>query len=177
MTDIDWVRLWMPETPVLEILIRGTAMYLGLFVLLRLVLKRQSGSVGITDLLVVVLLADAAQNGMADDYQSIPDGLLLVATIVGWSYALDWLGYRFPAVQRFLNPPPLLLIKDGVLQRRNMRKELITEAELMGQLREQGVDGLERVKCAFMEADGQISVVPVEEHNKPTNGQRRNPVG
>jgi uncharacterized membrane protein YcaP (DUF421 family) len=177
MTDIDWVRLWLPETPVLEIVIRGTAMYLGLFVLLRLVLKRQSGSVGITDLLVVVLLADAAQNGMADDYQSIPDGLILVATIVGWSYALDWLGYRFPTLQRFLNPPLLLLIKDGVLQQRNMRKELITEAELMGQLREQGVDGFERVKCAFMESDGQISVVPVEENNKPTNSQRRNPVG
>ena len=60
-----------------------------MFALLRFVLKREAGTLAITDLLVVVLIADAAQNAMADDYRSVPDGLLLVATIVFWSYALD----------------------------------------------------------------------------------------
>jgi uncharacterized membrane protein YcaP (DUF421 family) len=50
---------------------------------------------GITDLLVIVLIADAAQNGMAGEYRSLTDGLLLVATIVAWSYALNWLAFRF----------------------------------------------------------------------------------
>jgi uncharacterized membrane protein YcaP (DUF421 family) len=52
-----------------------------------------------------------------------------VTTIAGWDYGLDWLGYRCPAVQRFLRPAPLLLIKDGRIQRRNLRQEMITEEE------------------------------------------------
>src|SRR4051794_24523835 len=97
VAQIDWSRMLTFETPLLEIFLRGTLTYLALFALLRLVLKRQQGGMmGVTDLLVIVLIADAAQNAMADDYTSVPDGVLLVVTIVGWSYALDWLGYRFP---------------------------------------------------------------------------------
>lgn len=156
---VNWSRLFVPDTPIIEILLRGSIVYFAIFLLLRLVLKRQAGAVGITDLLVVVLIADAAQNAMADDYHSIPDGLLLVATIVFWSYALDWLGYRFPRLQRLIHPPPLPLVKDGRLLRPNMRRELITEHELMSQLREQGVEDMSSVKMAYMEGDGYISVI------------------
>ncbi|HEX2981271.1 MAG TPA: hypothetical protein VHO48_13460, partial [Anaerolineaceae bacterium] len=104
--NIDWVKIFTPDTPILEIFVRGSVMYLALFVLLRVILKREAGTVGISDLLVVVLLADAAQNGMAGDYQSISDGILLVATIILWSYFLDWLGYRFPRIERLIHPSP-----------------------------------------------------------------------
>ncbi|MES4786098.1 MAG: DUF421 domain-containing protein, partial [Nitrospiraceae bacterium] len=96
---IDWSRIFIPDTPLFEIILRGTLVYLSIFFLLRVLLKRQAGTVGIADLLVVVLIADAAQNAMANDYHSVTDGLLLVATIVFWSYALDWIGFRFPAIQ------------------------------------------------------------------------------
>lgn len=171
MTGVDWTRVFIPDTPLLEIFVRGTIVYLGLFVLLRIVLKRQSGAMGVQDLLVVVLVADAAQNAMADDYHSVPDGLLLVATVVFWSYALDWLGFHWPVFQRLVTPPPLALVKNGTLIRRHMRRELITEDELMAQLRQQGVDSIEKVKVAYMEPDGRISVVC--EDGKPANGAQR----
>ena len=157
--NADWEHVFVPDTPLLEIIVRGTVVYLGLFALLRLVLKRESGAVGITDLLVVVLLADAAQNGLADDYRSIPDGLILVLTIVFWSWALNWLGFRFPIFQALVHPKPLPLVRDGRLLRRNLEKELITEGELMSQLRLQGVDDIAEVSAAYMEGDGRISVI------------------
>jgi uncharacterized membrane protein YcaP (DUF421 family) len=113
----------------------------------------------VTDLLVVVLIADAAQNAMADDYRSLPDGILLVATILFWSFAVDWLGFHYKPIHRLLVPPPLPLIKDGQIIRRNMKQELVTEEELKIQLRQQGVDDISKVKLACMEADGRISVV------------------
>src|SRR3954471_6609151 len=122
---IDLAALFIPETPLLEIFIRGTATYLALFVLLRLTLKRQSGAVGMTDLLVVILIADAAQNAMAGDYRSIADGVVLVATILFWAYAIDWLGYHVPAIERLVHPLPLPLVANGALLPRNMRSELI----------------------------------------------------
>lgn len=157
--DIDWRGIFVPDTPLLETVVRGTVTYLALFALLRFVLKREAGELGITDLLVVVLIADAAQNAMADDYRSVPDGIVLVATIVFWSWALNWLGYRFPRFQRFVYPPALPLVRDGRLLRRNMRRELITEDELLSQLRLQGVSDLSQVEVAAIEGDGQISVI------------------
>ena len=69
-----------------------------LFLILRFLLKRQSGVIGIADLLVVVLIVDAAQNAMASEYKSITESAILVLTIVFWNYAVDWLGFRFPAL-------------------------------------------------------------------------------
>ena len=160
--DVDWTTVFFPDTPMLEIVARGSVIYLALFALLRLVLKREAGALGITDLLVVVLLADAAQNGMADDYRSVPDAILLVGTIVFWAWALNWLGYRVPFIQRLVHPSPLLLVRDGRMVWRNMEKELIIEGELMSQLRRHGVPDLSHVATAYVEGDGRISVVARE---------------
>jgi uncharacterized membrane protein YcaP (DUF421 family) len=163
---VDWASVLLPSTPIMEIFVRGTLTYLALFALLRL-LKRESGTLNVADLLVVVLLSDAIQNGMSGDYHSISDGLLLVITILFWSYALDWLGYHFAAFRRLIQPPPLLLVKDGEMLRRHMRQELITKSELMEHLREEGVDDLKRVKRAFLESNGQISVITYDEKQHP----------
>ncbi len=81
------------------------------------------------------------------------------ATIVFWSHALNWLGFRYPLIQRLVHPPPLKLIEDGRLLRRNIRRELVTEDEILGQVRLQGINDLLQVEEAFMEGDGRISVV------------------
>ena len=154
----DWHKMFSPSAPLLEIVIRGSLIYLGLFALLRL-WRREAGSIGTADLLVVVLIADAAQNALAGEYKSIPDGLILVSTIVFWSFALDWLGYHYPWARRVLHPPPRLLVRDGQFIRRNMRRELISEEELLTELREQGAENLKDVKRAALEGDGRISVL------------------
>jgi uncharacterized membrane protein YcaP (DUF421 family) len=157
--QIDWHSLFSPSVSIAETLVRGTVVYFFLFVLLR-VLRREAGALGISDLLVVVLIADAAQNAMAGEYKSITDGLILVTTIALWDYVLDWLGFRVPALSRLLHPAPMLLIKDGRLQRRNLRQEMISIDELMTKLREQGVERVEDVKKSYLEGDGHISVIP-----------------
>jgi uncharacterized membrane protein YcaP (DUF421 family) len=159
---MDWKSLFSLDIPLSEIILRGSIMYIALFVLLRVVLKRQAGSLGMTDLLLITLIADASQNAMAGEYRSIPAGIVLVSTIIFWSYAFDWLSFKFPWFNRLTEPRPLPLIKDGKLLRKNMRQELITEEELMIQLREQGLDQVEKVKEAYMEPDGHISVVQYE---------------
>lgn len=158
LTGIDWRSMWIPADPLLNIVVRGTVMYLGLVFLFR-ALRPDAGNLSLADLLLVVLIADAAQNGMAGEYRSLTEGGVLVGTIAGWSYLLNWLTYRFKPVARLLTPPPLPLIWDGVMQRRNMRHELITPEEIMSQLRQDGVARLEEVQCCYLEPDGQISVI------------------
>jgi uncharacterized membrane protein YcaP (DUF421 family) len=144
-----------------EIVLRGTLVYLLLFFVLR-VLRREAGALGISDLLVVVIIADAAQNAMSSEYKSVTEGAVLIGTIIAWDYSLDWLGYRFPAFGRLLRPAPLPLVKDGKALRRNMRKELISMEELMSQLREGGVEHISEVKKCYLEGDGHISIIKKE---------------
>lgn len=169
--EIDWQSAFIPSLHIGEIVLRGTIVYLFLFVLLRL-LRRGAGAIGISDLLVVVLIADAAQNAMASEYKSITEGLILVTTIVAWDYFLDWLGYRFSPVRRLLRPSPLLLIKDGRIQRRNLRREMISEEELLEQLREQGVETVREVAKSYIEGDGRISVITKDSTDKKAKTQK-----
>lgn len=159
MFGVDWQTVLLPKTPLAEIVVRGSLTYLALFVLLRFIVKRQSGGLGLTDLLVIVLIADASQNAMADDYRSVGDGILLVLVIVGWAALIDWLSFHVPWLSRLASPRAIPLVRDGRLLRRNMQRELVDEDELMSQLRLHGVADLREVRSASVEGDGRISVV------------------
>lgn len=145
--------------PPWEIFIRGTAMYWALLLLFRFIVRRRIGAVGMSDVLLLVIVADAAQNGMAGDYKSVTDGVLLVATLIGWNLFADWLTYRFDIARKLLEPKPLLLVYRGRLQQRNLRTELISHTELWSKLREHGVTDLAQVEKAYMESDGAVSVI------------------
>ncbi len=143
----------------LELVARGTLMYWFLFLLFRFVLRRDVGSIAIADVLLLVLIADASQNAMAGGYESVGDGMVLVATIAAWNWGLDFLAFRFPLLRRLVQAKPLRLVEDGRMLRRNLRKEMISQEELMTALRSQGVEKIEQVKLATMESDGEITVI------------------
>jgi uncharacterized membrane protein YcaP (DUF421 family) len=167
MIDLsDFISFFRLSLPPMEIIVRGTAMYWFLFLLFRFVIRRDVGSIAIADMLLLVLIADASQNAMAGGYESITDGCLLVATIAGWNYLLDWCSYRFPGVRRIIEAKPLLLVSNGRMHRANMRRELITVDELMAQLRKEGVTELGEVSEAYMENNGEISLVLKEGADK-----------
>jgi uncharacterized membrane protein YcaP (DUF421 family) len=159
---MDWSELFGLTTSPWELVIRGSAMYLFLFTLFRVVIKRRIGAVGMADILVLVIVADAAQNGMSGDYRSVTDGFILVATIVAWNVLIDWLTYRFAPLQKLLEPPPLLLIDRGRVQWRNLRQEFVSEVDLKTKLREHGVQDPSEVEKAYMEPDGKVTVLKKE---------------
>ena len=148
--------------PPLELVARGTLVYWFLFLVFRFVLRRDIGSMGITDFLFVVLLGDAAQNGMIGDATSTSDAVVLISTLVFWNFLVDFLTSRFPALERWMQPPKLVLVRDGVKNRRHMRREFITDEELEAKARSVGIDDLRRVKAMYLEADGEITLVPVD---------------
>jgi uncharacterized membrane protein YcaP (DUF421 family) len=158
LINIDWRSMFVPTESILEIVIRGTIMYIGMYVLLR-IFRRQAGSVGIADLLVIVVIADAAQNGMAGDSRSITEALILILTIVLWDWLFDYLGFKSTFWNRVLEPQPLLLIEDGKVLTKNLEQEFINEDELMGQLRQEGIDDFSRVRKCYLESNGHFSVL------------------
>jgi uncharacterized membrane protein YcaP (DUF421 family) len=84
--SIDWHSAFVPGIGIAEVVVRGSIMYLCMLAILRFVGRRQAGHFGPADLLVIVMIADAAQNGLGKDYSSVTEGVMLVVTIVGWVF-------------------------------------------------------------------------------------------
>jgi uncharacterized membrane protein YcaP (DUF421 family) len=157
--SLDWGEIFGISVAPLELIIRGTAMYLFLFLLFRVVVRRRVGAIGMADILILVIVADAAQNAMSGEYKSVTEGAILVGTIMFWNVAIDWLNFRVPALRPWLEPPPMLLIQNGRILHRNLRHEYVTEDELKAKLREKGVKDYSEVAEAHMESDGNVSVI------------------
>jgi uncharacterized membrane protein YcaP (DUF421 family) len=172
MQAIDWHGMFVPSSSLLELVIRGSMMYLLILAGFR-IFRRDAGSLSVSDLLVVVLIADAAQNGMAGEYRSLTEGVVIVATIFAWNYILDWLAYRSRFIYWLLHPPSLPLIRNGVLQQRNLRSQLITRNDVMEQLRQQGIEDIQQVKKCFLEGDGRMSVIREDGQQSQPSEKRR----
>jgi len=145
--------------PLWEIILRGSVVYWFLFLIFRLILRRDMGNVGVGDFLFVVIVADASQNAMTGDAKSIADGLVLISVLVFWNVFIDWLSYTNTSVRKLMEAPPLILVRHGILQTRAMRREFITRDDILAKLREDGIEDLSRVKQMQLESDGQLSII------------------
>jgi len=172
---MDWAWLVDFNVPVWELILRGSAMYWFLFLIFRLVLRRDVGTVGVADVLLVVLVADASQNAMTGGYTSVAEGAVLVGTLVGWNLALDWTAFRFAWAYRLIEPPPLLLIRRGRVLHKHLRAEMIPIAELRAHLREHGIESFAEVKSARLESDGQFSVIRLDGGESEGPTKRKTP--
>ena len=86
-----------------EMFVRATIMYFVIVALLKVVVKRQTGGVGRIVILVIVLIAESAGPGFTADYVSVVEGAVLVATMLFWSYSIEWLSNRFPRFNPFFS--------------------------------------------------------------------------
>jgi uncharacterized membrane protein YcaP (DUF421 family) len=159
MASLDVAAVFGMTLPVLELFVRGSVMYWFLVAVFRLILRRDVGSMGITDFLFVVLLGDAAQNGMIGEATSTTDAIVLLSTLVFWNVLIDWATWRWPLVDRLFAARRLTLVRNGQRVRRNMRREFISDAELLAKVREEGLEDLCQVKAMYLESDGEISLI------------------
>lgn len=161
MTDfmaLNWNGLFVPTMPIAEAVFRGTVLFLAILALFRVIPKRLIGRLALVDLLVVTIVAGVARNGLIRDAYSLTDGLVVIATIIGWSYVLDWASYHNHFIHSLLHQEPVRLIKDGVVDEANLEKELVTKKQLYSQLRAAvGNDAPAQIAEAWMESNGRIS--------------------
>ena len=173
--NVGWAELFIPAHSVAEMVVRGTLMYLALFIIFRFVVHRQRSAIGISDVLVVVLIADASQNAFSKQYQSITEGVVLVLTIIFWDLCLDWLDYHWRPISWLVRPTPVCLVRDGRFVTTALRNEMLTREELLAQAREQGIRRVSQIKLAQMEPSGNISFITYEK--KPERRSKRKVVG
>ena len=158
LIEVDWASLFVPTHSLVELVIRGTITYWFCFLYMRF-FRRGSGQLSVSDVLLITLIADAAQNSMAGEYKSITEGAILVATLVCWDILLNFLGFKSIVFRKLTMAAPILLVQDGKPQIENLKSQYIDKEELMSMLRQNGIDDITQVKSCFLEGGGNISVI------------------
>lgn len=148
------------DIPWWEIAVRSGVVYVALLLGLRMGGKRELGQMTPFDLVVVLLIANAVQNAMVGPDTSLVGGLVAAAALLAANATLARFRRRIPWFRRMAEGDPVVLMSDGVLVDKHMRREGIDEVELEQAAREHGLDGLGDVKQAVLEIDGTISIVP-----------------
>jgi uncharacterized membrane protein YcaP (DUF421 family) len=164
--SLDLHGLFAVEVPVAELIVRGTLIWWFLFFVFRFVLRRDVGGLSMADTLLLVIVADASQNAMAGEYKTVSEGVILLSTILGWNLLLDWLAFHFPLVARLAYPRTLPLVRHGQFLMRSLRRQFLSPEEVMSKLRQQGIAHLREVRHAYLESDGEISVVRYHDDNR-----------
>jgi uncharacterized membrane protein YcaP (DUF421 family) len=151
--------LFVPGTSLVEKIVRPVAVYVFLIVILRVGGRRELGQLNAFDLVVLLTLANAVQNAIIGEDNSLIGGFIGGATLVILNLGVNWFLYRHPTLDRRIEGEPVLLVKDGQLVRENLKRELITEEELLSVVHRQGVDRFEACAEVILEASGTITVL------------------
>lgn len=149
------------QTPLPELMLRAAFLFILFMVLFRILPRRTAGELAPMDFIFLLLITEAASHSLGD-FDSLPDGTVQILTFMGLNYLTNKLSYHFPFFEKLVEHSPLPVIENGDLLRPNMRKEALTEDELMGGLRMEGIDDLAKVRKAHLEGDGRLSVVKTE---------------
>jgi uncharacterized membrane protein YcaP (DUF421 family) len=144
----------------MDIVVRAFFAFLFIFLLTRLIGRRELSTLQPFDLLLLVVVGDLLQQGVTQNDLSFT-GLVLVVGMFGvLTLAMSYAGWRFPRVRPLLEPEPLILVEGGKVIERNLRKERITPEEVAGEARLQQITSLEDVQWALLESGGRISFIP-----------------
>ncbi|MDB5900830.1 MAG: hypothetical protein JWP41_4432 [Ramlibacter sp.] len=154
----NWSSVFALETPLLELLARALLLYSLILFFLRVMPRRTGGELATMDLVLLLLIAEAASHSLGD-YAGVGDGIFQIACIMAFNFALNALSFRFKWVEKLVSTRPIPIVLNGRMLQRNMRREFLTEEELRTYLRKNGIEDIENVKSAYIEGEGQITFI------------------
>jgi uncharacterized membrane protein YcaP (DUF421 family) len=155
--------------PILEKVLRPIIMYLVLIVLLRIFGKRELAQLNPFDLVVLLSLSNTVQNALIGDDNSVTGGIIGALTLLSVNWLVVRLLYSSPRLNQALEGGERVLILDGEINKEAMRKELLTEEELLAVIHRQGFGGFSEVKKCVLEPNGAFYV----EGYKPSDDETR----
>jgi uncharacterized membrane protein YcaP (DUF421 family) len=164
-----WSDILVPDISVAEKMLRPVLVYAFLIVGLRLAGKRELAQLNAFDLVVLLTLSNTVQNAIIGNDNSVLGGIVGATTLLLLNYIVVRFVFKYEKVDRFIEGEPDVLIEGGVINRANLRRELVTEAELASAARKQGFETLSEVERAVLEPGGTISFV----RQKPTTEDER----
>ncbi|MGH2834277.1 MAG: DUF421 domain-containing protein [Solirubrobacteraceae bacterium] len=146
----------------MDLVIRAVVVFFFIFLVTRVVGRRQLGELEPFDLILLVVLGDLVQQGITQSDESVTGTLIVISTIALLSVLVSWATFRFKALRMLTEGEPIVLVHEGQPIERNMRRERITLADIQEEARQSQITSITDLQWAILENDGQISCIPRE---------------
>ena len=143
----------------MDIALRATVIFLALYVVVRLLGKRELGQMTPFELIVLVVIGDLIQQGVTQNDFSLTGAIVAVSTIAFWALVLSWASYLWPRAERLLEGEPRVIVRDGEVIEAALRRNRLTRSEVESEMRLTGISHMEDVAWAILEPRGKISFI------------------
>ena len=143
----------------MDIVLRGIVVFAFLYLLTRVIGRRELSSLEPFDLILLIILGDAVQQGLTQDDYSLTGAMLAIGTIASLQVFTSYVNFRFPRLRPFLDGEPIVIVQDGKPIERNMSRERLTMDDLAESMRQQSIASMDEVQWAVMETNGRISFI------------------
>lgn len=147
----------------MDIVLRATGMFVVVFVLLRLMGKREIAQMTPFELVLLVVMGDLIQQGVTHNDFSVTGAMLAISTFAFWALVMNWMTYRWRLAERILDGEPAILIRSGKMMERNLRRNRMSKHDLLAEMRLAGIGSIEKVEWALLETNGKISFISRQE--------------
>lgn len=143
----------------MDLVLRATIVFFFIFLVTRIAGRRELSALEPFDVILLVVLGDLVQQGITQSDQSVTGTLIVISTITLLSVAVSWASFRSGRLRLATEGEPLILVQDGTVIERNLRRERLTRGDLEEEARRQQVGSLDEIRWAILEKEGSISVI------------------
>jgi uncharacterized membrane protein YcaP (DUF421 family) len=144
----------------MDLVLRALVLFVAVYILLRVVGRRELAEMEPVDFILLIVLGDAIQQGLTQDDYSVTGALTTIFTIAVIQVALGYLSFRSKRVRTILEGEPMVLIENGRVIEKNLHRARIAEDELAEEARVSQVASLSDIEWAVLETSGKISIIP-----------------
>lgn len=152
----------------MEVVLRATAMFAVVYLLVRLLGKRELGQMTPFEFIVMVVIGDLIQQGVTQNDFSLTGATLAISTFAFWGLVLSWLSYLSPRAAKVLEGEPRVIIRHGELLQHSTRRDRLTRSEIESEMRLAGISSMDEVSWAVLEPNGKMSFIKRAEGAEPS---------
>jgi len=143
----------------MDIVLRASVMFFALFLLVRIMGKRELAQMTSFELIVLVVFGDLVQQGVTHNDFSLTGAILAISTMGFWALVLSWLTFSSRKLESVLDGEPRVIVCDGQIVKENLRRDRLTHAEILSEMRLAGIGKLSDVAWAILEPRGKMSFI------------------
>jgi uncharacterized membrane protein YcaP (DUF421 family) len=147
----------------MDIVIRASAIFIFLFVLLRLMGKRELAELAPFELVMLIVMGDLIQQGVTQNDFSVTGAILAIATFAFWSLTLNWLTFKSKRAEKLIDGEPAIVVHDGAFVEAALDRNRLTRGEVESEMRLAGIAHIDQVAWAVLETNGKISFIAHDE--------------
>jgi uncharacterized membrane protein YcaP (DUF421 family) len=159
----------------MDIALRAIVIFVALYVLVRLMGKRELGQMTPFELIVLVVIGDLIQQGVTQNDFSLTGAIIAVSTIALLALLMSWASYLWPWAERLLEGEPRVIVRDGEILTNNLHRSRLTSSEIESEMRLAGIGKLKDVAWAILEPRGKISFIQRSDRAADEDGEEPPP--